>query len=84
MSLNIKSDEAHDMARRLSELTGESMTGAVIVALSERLERVQKRRKEGMAARLLAVADQYSAKLPEPWRSLDHAALLYDEKGLPK
>ena len=84
MSLNIKSDQAHEMARELAELTGESLTGAVTTSLRERLDRVQKRRKKGMAARLLAIADQYTANLPGSSRSLDHAALLYDEKGLPK
>lgn len=84
MSLNIKSGQAHEMARELAELTGESMTTAVTLALRERLDRVQKRRKKGMAARLLAIADQYSADLPKPWKSLDHATLLYDKKGLPK
>jgi antitoxin VapB len=84
MSLNIKSEQAHDLARELAELTGESMTGAITTALRERLDRVQHRGRKGMAARLLAIADRYSAHLPEPWRSLDHATLLYDEKGLPK
>jgi hypothetical protein len=37
-----------------------------------------------MARRLLAIADEYSANLPEPYRSLDHAELLYDENGLPR
>lgn len=84
MSLNIKSAQAHEMARELADLTGENMTTAVTNALRERLDRVQNRKKRGMASRLLAIADQYSANLPERWRSLDHAVLLYDEKGLPK
>lgn len=84
MSLNIKSGQAHELARELAETTGESMTAAVTTALRERLERVQSRRKRGMASRLLAIADRYSSGLSEPWQSLDHGALLYDEKGLPK
>ena len=41
MSLNIKDEEAHRMARQLARLTRESMTTAVREALRERLERVR-------------------------------------------
>ena len=44
MGLNIKNDETCRLARELAQLTGESMTGAITVALQERLEREQKRR----------------------------------------
>lgn len=33
MSLNIKSDEPHRLARQVADVTGESMTTAVVVAL---------------------------------------------------
>ena len=39
MSLNIKNDETCRLARELAQLTGESMTGAITIALRERLER---------------------------------------------
>ena len=39
MSLNIKNEETYQLARELANLTGETMTGAVTVALRERLER---------------------------------------------
>ena len=39
MSLNIKNEETCELARELATLTGESMTGAITVALRERLER---------------------------------------------
>ena len=44
MSLNIKNEEAHQLARELVQLTGETMTGAVTVALRERLERERRER----------------------------------------
>ena len=47
MSLNIKNEEAHRLARELAALTGESMTVAVIEALRERIERVQAYRDYG-------------------------------------
>lgn len=43
MSLIISSEEAERLARKLAQLTGESVTGAVTVALRERLERLRDR-----------------------------------------
>ncbi len=40
MSLSIKNEKTHQMARELARLTGESITVAVSVAIRERLERV--------------------------------------------
>ncbi len=85
MSLNIKSDEAHRLARQLAALTGESLTTAVTVAIRERVEREQRSRKDGLAERLLAIGRDCAAHLSEEQRSLDYDALLYDEKtGLPR
>ncbi|MFY9790491.1 MAG: type II toxin-antitoxin system VapB family antitoxin [Candidatus Sulfotelmatobacter sp.] len=83
MSLNIKDEEAHRMARQLARLTKESMTTAVREALRERLERV---RGGGMsrAERILKIGRECAAQLQEPFRSVDHGEFLYDEKGLPK
>ena len=39
MAFSIKNDEADELLRELCERTGESLTGAVIVSLRERLER---------------------------------------------
>ena len=39
MSLNIKNEETCRLARELAELTGETITGAITVALRERLKR---------------------------------------------
>jgi antitoxin VapB len=47
MALSIKTDEADRLARRLSKLTGESLTEAVTKALRERLERERARRRGG-------------------------------------
>ena len=44
MSLNIKNEETHQLARELDALTGESMTGAITVTLRERLERERRER----------------------------------------
>ncbi len=84
MSLNIKSDEAHRLARELASLTGESMTAAVSEAIRERLERVRGNSKDGMAERLLKIGRDCAAHLKEPYKSIDINELLYDEKGMPK
>lgn len=83
MSLNIKNPETHRLAKELAALTGESMTAAITEALRERLKRVE-RERGGLAERLLALAKEYAADLPEPYRSMDHGDFLYDERGLPR
>lgn len=84
MSLNIKNDETHRLARQLAALTGESMTAAVTVAVRERLDRVSQERQSGLADRLLAIGQDCAARLDETYRSVDHGTLLYDERGLPR
>ncbi|MGB7602867.1 MAG: type II toxin-antitoxin system VapB family antitoxin [Candidatus Sulfotelmatobacter sp.] len=84
MSLNIKDEEAHRMARQLARLTKESMTTAVRKALRERLERIRGGKNGGLAERLLKIGRESAALWKEPYRSVDHGELLYDEKGLPK
>lgn len=84
MSLNIKNENTHRLVRQLARLTGESMTAAVEQAVRERLDRVRRVQQGGMAERLLKIGKECGAHLEEPYRSIDHAELLYDEKGLPK
>lgn len=84
MSLNIKSEKTHRMAKELAHLTGESMTVAVGEAIRERLERVKRNSKQGLAERLLQIGRECAAHMKEPYKSIDHGDLLYDEKGLPK
>jgi antitoxin VapB len=82
MSLNIKNAEAHALAARLAQATGESLTEAVTTALRERLARIEA--PDTLAQELLELGQDCAARLKEPWRSADHAELLYDEKGLPR
>lgn len=84
MSLNIKSDEAHKLARQLAKLTGESMTDAVTKAVRERLARLRQEREPELADRLVRIGKECAARMREPFRSVDHGELLYDEKGLPR
>ncbi|CAL8972685.1 Antitoxin VapB28 [Rhodoplanes serenus] len=82
MGLNIDTDEASRLAEELVRLTGENITEAVTTALRERLERVRGGSGEGLSERLLAIAKETGPLWKEPYRSLDHGDLLYDENGL--
>jgi antitoxin VapB len=81
VSLNIKNEEAHALAVRVARATGESLTEAVTVALRERLARIEQ--PDDLAEELLALGRDCASRLKEPWRSADHADILYDDKGLP-
>lgn len=70
--------------RELAKLTGESVTAAVTVAIRERLERVRREQGASLADQLLAIGKDCAARLREPYRSVEHGELLYDERGLPR
>ena len=85
MALNIKSSETHRMAQELAELTGETQTEAVTIAIRERLERIKMRKsKEGLSEKLLAIGRQTAPLFPKGFKSSDIGELLYDDHGLPK
>lgn len=84
MSLNIKDEKTHRMAKELARLTGENMTAAVNEAIRERLERVQGKSKKDMTERILEIGRECAARLKEPYKSMSVNDLLYNEKGLPK
>lgn len=83
MSMNIKDPEAHKLAQRLAEETGETMTEAVTVALKERFARVRRaKRYKATAEELRSIGQRFRNHLKGPVE--DHGTFLYDEKGLPK
>lgn len=87
MSLNIKSAEAEGLAREVAQLTGESLTGAITVALSERLSRLRDRDSEEVARRrerLRAIGADAGRRWRPEYKNADPADLLYDESGLPR
>jgi antitoxin VapB len=84
MSLNIKNEEADRLIHELADVTGESLTTAVTVAVRERLERLQQSKAGPLAERLLKIGKECAIHLKEHFRTVDHGELLYDEKGLPK
>ena len=86
MSLNIKNPEAHTLAVRLAEKTGETLTEAVTTALRERLERLERTAEfdEERYRSLKALVKDSRSLWSDSLLSVDHGELLYDERGLPK
>ena len=85
MGLNIKNEETCRLASELARLTGTTKTGAITLALRERLERESKR--YGVEVRLGAmrrIAERCAALMGPGVSSGQHGDLLYDEQGLPK
>jgi antitoxin VapB len=84
VGLNIKNDETNRLAHDLARLTGESLTTAITVAVQERLDRLQQPDARSLSERLLKIGSECAAHLQEPFLTVEHGDLLYDEQGLPK
>ena len=85
MGLNIKNEETCRLAGELARLTGETMTGAITVALQERIEREKRLRDADVRAQKLRKIAERCAKLLEPGpTAVEHGEALYDERGLPR
>ena len=83
MSFSIKNPEADRLVRQLTGLTGETLTGAVVAALRERLERVRARKGgRSLADELDEIAIRCAA-LPVLDPRSPEEILGYDEHGLP-
>ena len=82
--LNIKSDHAYAVASKLSEMTGESLTTVVTVALDQRLEREARARdREARIGKIRKLTAEIRQHLGDPLPSSDHS-WLYDDNGLPR
>ena len=85
MSININNEETCRLAVELARITGETMTGAITVALEQRLAReMSERGAEVRAGRLLAIGQRCASMLRDGPSAVEHGELLYDERGLPK
>lgn len=83
MALSIKNPEADQLARELAELTGESLTDAVLRALRERLQRERGRAYPiPLREQLREIRERCSGYTVLDDRS-DEQILGYDERGLP-
>jgi antitoxin VapB len=88
MTMNIKNAETHRLARELAEITGESLTKAVTVAVRERLERERHRARPGgddLIERLLEIGRRTAPQFRDAGITFEnYDDLLYDEDGLPR
>lgn len=83
-ALNIKNERTYELAKKLAHITGESLTEAVTQSIQERLARVERPDPAERRRRILEIAERAAPGFVEPYRSMDHGDLLYDELGLPK
>ena len=84
MSLNIKNEETHQLARAPAQLTGETMTGAITVAVREKLDK--DRREHSIETRILklqVIRKRCRRLLKDGPSAVEHGDFLYDENGLP-
>jgi len=84
MGMNIKNPEAHQLAREVAALTGESVTGAVTQSLRERLEHLRTEQRQGTAVALLALGRDTAKRLSPELEGADVDSLLYGADGLPR
>jgi antitoxin VapB len=82
MALRVNNPEADSLAKELASYTGETVTQAVIKALSERLEREKRRNHPSLAERLVQIGRECAA-LPVLDERTPDEMIGYDESGLP-
>ena len=84
MAMSIKSPEAEALARKVSAMTGENLTAAIVTALRERLQHLENSSQRDSLADQLNDIARRSAELPV----LDHRTaeeiLGYDDQGVPR
>lgn len=83
MALNIRNPETERLAREVAELTGETKTDAVTVALRDRLKRLRRDRVQQSLADELDEIARHCASLPVLDPRPPDEILGYDESGLP-
>ena len=79
--MNIKSDEAYELASKIAEAEGISLTQAVIEALRAREREVS---KEARFAKAMEIIRDMRVRMSPELLALDIDDYLYDEYGLPK
>lgn len=83
MALSIKDPEADHLAREVAKATGETLTGAIVQALRERLVRLRRAHEPRLAEDLLAIGRR-CAELPLQDPRTPEEILGYDSHGLPR
>ena len=82
MALNIKDPETDHLAREVANRTGETITGAIRVALQERLQRLSGRQRAATTQeKIKEILCRVDALSTQDHRSEDEI-LGYDENGI--
>ena len=81
VQLNIKSEEAYELASEIAQQTGVSMTQAVLDALRAHRKAVT---REAKVARVMELCREARAMMSPETLAFDIDKELYDEMGLPK
>ena len=84
MALSLKDPEADRLAREIAQRTGETLTGAIVVALRERLARLRGAPKRRPLREELRDIARRCAALPTRDERADEEILGYDNHGLPR
>jgi antitoxin VapB len=82
MALSLKDPEADRLAREVAARTGETLTGAIVVALRERLARLKARRRPRSLREDLREIGRRCAALPTLDDRPADEILGYDEHGV--
>ena len=86
MSLNIKNDHVHELAREAARRTGKSQTSVIEEALEKLLADLEhERRRVGLKEDLMAIAADFQARTVSAGDGPLSSDWLYDEQtGLPR
>lgn len=84
MALNIKSDEAHRLAKELAELTGRNLTEVVTGALKDSLAKAGHEAEPALLLAEVAGIQRFVAGLPDRDERHPDEILEYDRFGLPR
>jgi antitoxin VapB len=85
MTLSLKNQETEQLVRKLAEMTDESITTAVTIAVKERIDRLEKSdKRQGRLEWLIKLSEYTAPLLKDLPPSTEIGNLLYDkETGLP-
>ncbi len=84
MALNIKNEKTCELARELADLTDDTMTGAITIALRERVEQIRRERnRDELLRKISAIQDRVAEKLKAGPSTEEIIEEMYGEFGEP-
>ena len=85
MAISIKDPKTDELARRISSMTGETITEAIFHSLEFRLKTLESLKDDSKnMERIKVIQNQVRKKISKGFHSLDHGDILYDKNGLPR